>query len=445
MKLQFYLRFYTQYGQSLWISGNSDELGNADLAKALPMEYLNDEFWFISMDIRRKTIQKAISYKYYLKNKEGEWIGEWGNDRLIDVFVKDANEVQLLDTWNHAGEYENAFFSAPFKRVLLKSARPKPPAKPDKNFTHIFKVKAPLLQKHESICLSGSGETLGDWSKDHPLMLAKDQDWWTVKVDLSTAGFPIAYKYGVFNTKEKNFITYETGNNRLLYSDAAKKKMTILHDGFVHFPNNTWKGAGVAIPVFSLRSKNSFGVGEFTDIKLLVDWASATGLKLIQLLPINDTIATNSWIDSYPYAAISAFALHPLYINLSKVAGKEFADKVGSLKKKQKQLNELAEVDYEEVIKFKMAMLKELYEVMGQECFESDRLQTIFLKKISIGFSLMQLFVISGINMALHILKNGEQTEPMIKQRSTSYGCQNRPPLQISVFTVLFNTIFICN
>ena len=127
------------------------------------------------------------------------------------------------------------------------------------------------------------------------------------------------------------------------------------------FPNATWKGAGVAIPVFSLRSKDSFGVGEFNDLKLLVDWAKKTGLKLIQILPINDTTATHSWKDSYPYAAISAFALHPIYLNLEKVAGKEFADLVKPLKKKQKQLNELAELDYGQVISFKTSVIKELF------------------------------------------------------------------------------------
>ncbi|HKB44118.1 MAG TPA: 4-alpha-glucanotransferase, partial [Chitinophagaceae bacterium] len=60
------------------------------------------------------------------------------------------------------------------------------------------------------------------------------------------------------------------------------------------------------------------------------------------------------------------------------VAGKQYADKVNSLKKKQKQLNELAEVDYEEVIKFKLSMLKELYEVMGKECFESAGYKNFF-------------------------------------------------------------------
>jgi 4-alpha-glucanotransferase len=372
MKLQFYLRFHTRFGQSLWISGNIEELGNNDPAKALPLDYLNEEFWSITVDIKRKELQKNICYKYILKNEEGELLYEWGNDRFLDVFKKDLQEVQLVDTWNHAGEYENAFFSAPFDKVLLKERGTKTKATSDKDFTHIFQVKAPLLQKNEVVCLLGSGAKLGEWSTDKPILLQKDDNWWTVKLDLSNHDFPVAYKYGVYNSKEKKFIRYEEGNNRLLYSDAAKRKINILHDGFVHLPNTTWKGAGVAIPVFSLRSKNSFGVGEFADIKLLVDWAKATDLKLIQLLPINDTIATNSRMDSYPYAAISAFALHPLYINLAQVASKEFGSKISSLKKKQKQLNELAEVDYEEVIKYKLSVLKELYEVMGSACFESD-------------------------------------------------------------------------
>jgi 4-alpha-glucanotransferase len=228
------------------------------------------------------------------------------------------------------------------------------------------------------VCLLGSNETLNNWNTDNPLLLTKENDWWIARVDLSESNFPIAYKYGVFHVKENKFLRYEDANNRLLYSDASKKKVTILHDGFIHLPNNIWKGAGVAIPVFSLRTKNSFGVGEFTDIKLLVDWTKAAGLKLIQLLPINDTIATNTWIDSYPYAAISAFALHPLYINLSKLAGKKYADKLNFPKRKQKQLNELPEVDYEEVIKFKLSTLNELYEVMSKECFESDDYKSFF-------------------------------------------------------------------
>jgi 4-alpha-glucanotransferase len=150
-----------------------------------------------------------------------------------------------------------------------------------------------------------------------------------------------------------------------------------------YLPNNTWKGAGVAIPVFSLRSKNSFGTGEFADIKLLVDWAKATGIKLIQILPVNDTMANFNRMDSYPYSTISAFALHPLYINLEKVAGNEFADQLISLKTKQEALNELPVMDYEAVMKYKFSVLKALYEVMGDNCFESGDYKD-FLYRISI-------------------------------------------------------------
>ncbi|HEY6504589.1 MAG TPA: 4-alpha-glucanotransferase [Chitinophagaceae bacterium] len=373
MKLQFYIRFHTEFRQSLWISGNIDELGNDDPANAFPMEYLDSEFWNARIEVNRKGLPKnGIRYKYFLKTKEGELVGEWGHDRVIDISRKEVTEIETVDTWNHAGEYENSFFTAPFNNVLLKQPAEKSKTKPPKNFTHIFKIKAPLLKKQEAVCLLGNCGPLHNWSTAEPVILSKDGDWWSAKVTLPSNDLPASYKYGVFNTKENSFVRYEAGDNRLVYDSGEKHKVTILHDGLIHLPNDTWKGSGVAIPVFSLRSKNSFGVGEFADLKLLADWAKETGLKLIQILPVNDTIATNSWMDSYPYAAISAFALHPIYINLAKVAGKKHAGKISSLKKKQKQLNDLPVMDYEEVIRFKTAMLKELYEVMGQDCFESE-------------------------------------------------------------------------
>jgi 4-alpha-glucanotransferase len=378
MKFQFYLRFHTEFGQSLWITGNIPELGDDDPSLALPMEYLNDECWQCRLEIKKKSLKKNISYKYILKNSAGELLFEWGNDRTINIPFKTLEEIHLADIWNHAGEYENTFYTDAFDKVLLKKNQTKGKASADKNFTHILKVKAPLLKKNETVCILGSGECMGDWSETKPLLLERKNNWWTVSLDLSGCSFPVAYKYAVYNKREKKFIRYEGGNNRLLYSDASKNKLTIIHDGFVFLPNNTWKGAGVAIPVFSLRSKNSFGVGEFNDIKLLADWASKTGLKLIQLLPVNCTMANFDWTDSYPYSAISAFALHPLYINLWQVAGKEYADQLSSLKARQKELNELPVVDYETVMKLKLSILRELYDILSDECFESADYKKFF-------------------------------------------------------------------
>lgn len=378
MTIRFYLRFHTEYGESLFVSGDTEELGSNDAAKAMPLEYLNSELWTGTINVKKKEFNKGVRYKYILQRKDGNRFTETCNDRQVDFFKKETESIQLIDTWNYAGEFENAFYTKAFKEVLLNSTSSKVKKQDDKIFSHVFKVKAPLLKQHEVVCLIGSDEKLSEWSTKKPLLLSKYEDWWMIKLDLSDAGFPVAYKYGVFDTKEKSFVSFEDGNNRFSYTDPGKKNITIIHDGFIHFPNNIWKGAGLAIPVFSLRSNNSFGVGEFSDIQLLVDWSVKSGLKLIQLLPVNDTITDNSWKDSYPYAAISAFALHPLYINVKKVASKEFSSQISILKKKQKELNELDAVDYEEVLKLKLSVLRELYLVMSEEFLASEDFITFF-------------------------------------------------------------------
>jgi len=372
IKLHFYIRFNTRYGQSLHITGNSDELGNNDPACALALNYLNEEYWQGTLEIDKQSFPAGLRYHYFLRKEDGEIIHEWGGDRQCCVPLKNTTDIQITDTWNHAGEYENAFFTAPFNNVLLKGEHTKGKAASDKTFTHLFRIKAPLLRKHEVMALTGSGGKLRDWSESAPLPMERNDDWWEIKLNLADEQFPLPYKYAVFNTKEKSFVRFEDGDNRLLTGAAIPQRVCIQHDGFARLPNDTWKGAGVAIPVFSLRTTNSFGVGEFNDIKLLADWSKKTGLKLIQLLPVNDTTATHSWLDSYPYAAISAFALHPVYINLAKVAGKKQAGIISNLRKTQEQLNALTVVDYEAVMKHKLDVLRELYEKTGEECLAGD-------------------------------------------------------------------------
>jgi 4-alpha-glucanotransferase len=370
MRINFYVRFSTQHGQSLSLSRTIKNKSQ----QIIPMEYLNEEFWHVQID---SDDEEEISYQYILSNPDHSQITEWENDRRLDLSIVDRSELSVIDTWNHAGEFDNAFFTAPFSNVLLKSKNKTRKAKEPQDFNHFFKVKAPLLNKDEVVCLLGSCDVLNHWSEIKPVQLNKDGNWWSVRLQISKKDFPIAYKYGVYNLKEKKFVRYEEGNNRILHGDRGKKSLTILHDGFVHLPNTRWKGAGVAIPVFSLRSKNSFGVGEFTDLKLLVDWSQKSGLKLIQLLPINDTMATNTSADSYPYAAISAFALHPIYINLENIAGKD-SGIISGLKKKQKQLNQLAVLDYEQVIKVKIDTLQKLYEALHEDVFEEKDYKQFF-------------------------------------------------------------------
>ena len=76
MKLQFSIRYHTKFGESLWLSGNIEPLGAGNPSKAIPLEYLNDQFWHITLEIDKKYLQKnTVCYKYYLRDQNGEWIG----------------------------------------------------------------------------------------------------------------------------------------------------------------------------------------------------------------------------------------------------------------------------------------------------------------------------------------------------------------------------------
>ncbi len=361
MKIHFYLRFSTKPGQDLYICGNIPELGYQNKLNTQPvlMKYKNTDFWEITIELAGLPVD-PVQYFYQLKMEDGSMVLEWGSDREIRLTSR-HDDLQIFDTWNHAGEYENTFYTAPFQEILLPRHSKKSGRKTPKSYTHIFKIKAPLLHASESVCISGNGKTLGEWSMAEPLILHKQGNWWTIELNLAEISFPVHYKYGVYDTKHKSLIHFENGPNRILLGDTREGNLNIQHDGFIRLPNSTWKGAGVSLPVFSLRSRDSLGTGEFSDIRLLVDWAHKTGLKLIQILPVNDTSATGSWLDSYPYGAISAFALHPLYLNLQEMAGKKNAALVKPLKKIQKQLNILPDLDYEAVMRTKIEAAKEIF------------------------------------------------------------------------------------
>ena len=369
MTIHFYLRYHTQFGQVLFISGNEDFLGNNDTAKAVELSYYNDDYWHLKIELPQN-FDDVVLYKYFLKDKDGSEIFDGEENRDIDLSLISAKTISVLDIWNAASNSANVFFTRAFNQVLLLNVTKVTPDFPMR-FTHEFRVKAPLLQQGEIICMCGSTENLKNWSATDPILFTPENNWFIARIHIRANEWPASYKYGIYNVDQRKMVRFEEGENRILQKNENKTALTIIHDGFVQCPVVSWKGAGVTIPVFGLRSKKSFGVGEFTDIPLLIDWAKQTGLQLIQLLPVNDTTAMHNWHDSYPYAAISAFAMHPLYINLEKVAGKNSAHIIKPLKKKQKQLNELAVFDYEQVMKFKLSVLKELY-LASKDVFKND-------------------------------------------------------------------------
>jgi 4-alpha-glucanotransferase len=371
MTLRFHLRFATRYGQKLWVMGNHPALGNMDPQAALPMQYLNDQFWSAELSFPSPKTPQIIRYKFLLQEADGRIIEEWGNDRELHTTPQQAS-LQTIDTWSHAGEFEQTFQSGPFRNILLPQ---RPIAEEKKQIQEpriSFRVKAPLLPAGFSLRLIGSGQVLGNWKETDARPMHWQGTWWQAEVDLSTESFPLRYKYGVWDDQKNTWVRYEDGEDRILPTACFDPSTAAyVHDGFVRLPNNTWRGAGLSIPVFSIRTEKSFGVGEFADLPMLADWAKALGLHMIQILPVNDTTAFHNWKDSYPYAGISAFALHPIYLSLAAIAGEEHIDLLTAWEAKRLELNQNPVVDYEAVMQTKWTILRELYERIGKSCLAS--------------------------------------------------------------------------
>ena len=379
--INFQIHYHTQFGQKLYITGNHPMLGNNNFEKAVPLTYQDKNLWLISLAVEGfAAIDQPITYNYLLKNIDGSFIADWGSDKTFTPSTCTTTQVTIIDAWNHAGYFENAFYTVPFQNVLLKANYTAVKAMYVKNCTHTFKVKAPLLSKGQTLCMLGNINALGNWQTDNAIVMGKVESevYFLVNLNLTDAAFPIIYKYGVYDLVQKQFLDFEGGNNRILYDTPETNKHTIVNDGFAVLQNNQWKGAGVAIPVFSLKSQSSFGVGEFSDMNLLVDWAKKTGLKLIQILPINDTTATHTWADSYPYAAISAFALHPLYLNVGQMCNQGNQTIVAKYLDDKHRLNNLADVDYEAVMNAKMGIIKQIYPLQKTATFQSNLYKDFF-------------------------------------------------------------------
>ncbi|HEY4415683.1 MAG TPA: 4-alpha-glucanotransferase, partial [Verrucomicrobiae bacterium] len=373
MNLTFRLRFATQPGQSLWLTGD------APLPSQLPLHFLDRESWQATIPLTGAAVKTALNnYAYLLRNADGSFVADWGRDRQLIPADFAGEELLIIDTWNAPGSVENVFYAEPFRNVLLVDNFTEVETVAPKDPTHTFRIKAPLLARGQTLCLIGEGHDWGNWQTHAPILLRRSASdtHFQVRLDLRRQTFPFAYKYGVFDVEKKSFVRFEDGANRILNDRVAAQKYTIVNDGFAALPANTWRGTGVAVPVFSLRSADSFGVGEFLDLKLLADWGKKVGLKLIQLLPVNDTQATHTWHDSYPYAAISAFALHPIYLNLAAVVSAKNRSLLKKLEAERQRLNALAAVDYEAVLRAKLDFLKQIFPSQKAATFRSREYKT---------------------------------------------------------------------
>lgn len=348
MKTDLRLHYYAPKGAKLQIVPLE--------GKPIDMHHDGGGFWSANIELHS---DRPYHYRYRVMEGRRVLREEWGDGHSLTE-IAGVSAVEVVDHWCDA-PLAKALNSSMFRSVIF--ARPVSPIPSFIGATHYIEVEAALLPT-EHLAIVGSSCELGEWQVTNALPMTYLGNYrWGVAVRTNTY---TEYKF-VVTTSEGSLLRWEHGENRAI-SSAEKLHLTL---GLRLRDEAQWRGAGVAIPVFSLRSEQSFGVGEFADLQLLGDWCHTTGQRIIQILPINDTSMSMSWQDSYPYNAVSAFALHPLYLRLNDVGylrGEEDRVEMESLKA---ELNALPEMDYERVIKAKIKYLRKLYEQLGARCMDS--------------------------------------------------------------------------
>jgi len=369
MKLYFTVGYRTKAGENLQLRINENDA----FIRTHSMFYTDDGFWKCEVDY----FSKSISYQYRLVDDKGKVLREEFVSHHLN-FPHNYKEFLIFDEWNNKNFPENYLNNKILYNKLNQFSTKKVSVL--KKHTHLFRIEAPIYNPDWEIVLFGSTESLGSWDYDKVIHLTQtDFGIWEASIEIPEKQL-IHYKYAIYDHKEKKVVDVETGDNRSATPNLQKDILNICANHYFRFRSyQMYHAAGVAVPVFSLRSEEGFGVGEFSDLKKMAEWAKETSLGIIQILPINDTTANYSWTDSYPYAAVSVYALHPQYISLENLDFSLPKDLVEEYNAEKQELNSLELIDYERMISGKWKYLKAIFNIEKDKIYK-DRNFKKFIK-----------------------------------------------------------------
>lgn len=369
MKLYFNVDYRTNAGENLQLA--IDEGGHP--SKIHAMFYTDDGSWKCEVDY----FSKAISYHYQLVDEHNKVLRKEFVSHHLN-FPHNYKEFLVFDQWNNKNFPENYLNNKIFHNKLNQFAPQKLSVL--KKHSHLFRIEAPLYNSNWEIVLLGNVESLGKWDYGKAIPLTQtDFGIWETSVEISE-NILIQYKYAIFDKAAGKVIDVESGENRHITPNLQKDVLQIYADHYFKFKSyQMYHDAGVAVPVFSLRSEDGFGVGEFSDLKKLADWTNEASLGIIQILPINDTTANYSWTDSYPYAAVSVYALHPQYISILNLDYDLPKGLVDEFEDEKTELNSLELIDYEKMISAKWKYLKAVFNLEKEKIYK-DRNFKKFIK-----------------------------------------------------------------
>lgn len=376
MKFHFSIEYRTNWGEEVKLCGSTSELGNNQQRKAISLNTVNGTNWNLEIDIKLAP-SEILSYHYLVVKNDLIIREEWNAIQRSIFIPKNKSTYYVEDSWRNIPQ-DRCFYSTAFTDIWFMRKDKKIPINSYRQSV-LIKAYAPNIQPNGVLAISGNQDIMGHWDPNKAIVMS-DATYpeWQQAIDATLLTHPIEYKFVILDKKTKNLIAWELSPNRYLNPPTIEKDQhLIISDRFAYFDSKKWRGTGVTIPVFALRSKRSWGIGEFLDLKKLIDWAVITRQNLIQILPINDTTHTFSWLDSYPYRCISVFALNPIYLNLDElgIADTEYAS---AYQKDRKEINQLKQIDFPFVQIKKHTYIHAIYKLKGRQTLDSKDFHTFF-------------------------------------------------------------------
>lgn len=368
MKLTFNIDYRTAWGESVYLVGDPDVLGSGDESKALKLTLEGAESWHMSVEIPDNT--PSFSYRYIVRHENGFTKREWGPAHSFRR-GRAAKTYEIFDRWQDQ-PWDKPYYSSAFTECICMRKNRDEALMPKTGLLNI-RVSAPMVPEDCVVAIGGSCECLGNWEPAKAVVM-NDSEFpeWNVMLEIKALEIPSEFKFAILKRETGELVAWEGGDNRKLDKVPEQKNEVMVMGGMrLVNPLAPWRGAGVAIPVFSLRSEDDFGVGDFYDLMKMVDWAVETGQKFIQILPINDTTMTNTWTDSYPYNANSTFALHPMFLRLQAMGRLNDEGRQAYYDHMGRELNLLDQVDYEKVNELKRQFTRELFAQDGPDTMAS--------------------------------------------------------------------------
>lgn len=372
MTVQFNIEYKAMFGEQIVVNIQTEE---GELK--LPLETTDGERW--ACDWCVESPEKSYTY-YYSVEREGRAVKtEWLMIKhQLDVNARKAAVYTLYDHWKAMPE--DAFlYSSAFTDCINHQAPQEMKPETGSKIVRLI-VRAPQLRDGERLGVLGADKALGAWDVQKILpMTQHTYNEWVADIDAThLEDSHLEFKFVAFRNA-KNELLWENSMNRTVDLPEMKAGELVsyeLDQAFFALYNR--KLAGTQVPVFSLRTRKSAGIGDFGDLKTMIDFVASTGQKVLQLLPINDTTITHTWTDSYPYSCISVFAIHPQYADLHALPELKDAKARAEAEKTRAELNALDKIDYEKVNDFKINYLRQIFNQEGGKMMKTAEYKAFF-------------------------------------------------------------------